>query len=65
MERVQLNENKCIGCGYCFSLATENFECNDEGRAHLINDTVTPEAREASEGCPVSAISIVNDESNE
>ena len=58
MKKVVLDEEKCIGCGYCFSTATENFKCNDEGRASLISDKVTDEAIEASEGCPVSAITI-------
>ena len=58
MKKVVLNEDNCIGCGYCFSTATENFKCNDEGRASLISDKVTDEAIEASEGCPVSAITI-------
>ena len=58
MKKIKLDETKCIGCGYCFSTATNNFECNDEGRASLISDEITDEAIEASEGCPVSAITI-------
>ena len=58
MKKVVLNSDICIGCGYCFSTATENFECNDEGRANLISDKVTDAAIEASEGCPVNAIEI-------
>ena len=61
MEKVIFEESKCIGCGYCFSTAIENFKCNDEGRASLISDKVTDEAIEASEGCPVGAINIVCD----
>ena len=65
MKKVILDESKCIGCGYCFSTATENFKCNDEGRASLISDKVTEEAIEASEGCPVSAITIESNCDNE
>ena len=58
MKKVKLDESKCLGCGYCFQTAEENFKCNDEGRASLINDKVTDAAIEASEGCPVGAITI-------
>ena len=58
MSKIIFDKERCIGCGYCFSIAPENFECNDEGRANMINDNVTDEAIEASEGCPVSAILI-------
>ncbi len=58
MKKVLLDESKCIGCGTCFYTAQENFKCNDEGRASLISDKVTDEAIEASECCPVSAITI-------
>ncbi len=60
MSKIVFDKERCIGCGYCFSIAPENFECNDEGRASMISDNVTDEAIEASEGCPVSAILIDN-----
>ena len=58
MKKVVLIEDRCIGCGACMSIAPENFTFNDEGRAEIINDTITNEAIEASEMCPVSAITI-------
>lgn len=59
--KVELNKEACIGCGFCFSNAPENFECDENGYASLKNTTVTEEAKEASNACPVSAISIVNE----
>ena len=58
MAKVDLIEDRCIGCGACISIAPDNFTFNDEGRAELINNKITDEAIEASETCPVSAIII-------
>ena len=58
MKKVVLNEDRCIGCGACMSVAPDNFTFNDEGRAEIINNELTNEAVEASEMCPVSAITI-------
>jgi len=58
MKKVVLNEDRCIGCGACMSVAPDNFTFSDEGRAELINAELTNEAIEASEMCPVSAITI-------
>ena len=58
MKKVVLNEDRCIGCGACMSVAPDNFTFSDEGRAEMIDDTITDAAIEASEMCPVSAITI-------
>ena len=58
MEKVDLNKERCIGCGACMSVAPENFTFGDDGRAELIDNKITDEAIEASEMCPVSAIMI-------
>ena len=58
MKKIILNEDRCIGCGACMSIAPDNFTFNDEGRAEMINEKLTNEALEASEMCPVSAITI-------
>lgn len=60
MKKVILNEDRCIGCGACMSVAPDNFTFNDDGRAEIINSELTNEAIEASEMCPVSAITIEN-----
>lgn len=47
----------CIGCGLCTSICPQVFSMGDQGRAEAIDDEVTsPEAEEAMEACPVSAI---------
>ena len=61
MGKVILNEDRCIGCGVYMSIAPENFTFSDEGRAEIINTEITDAACEASEMCPVSAITIENE----
>ena len=63
MAKVVLDETKCIGCGSCVACAGANFGFKEgEVIATVINETVTPEARDAAEGCPVNAIEIVEEE---
>lgn len=53
---------ECIGCGVCESTCPEVFEIGDEGIANVIVDEVPDDAadsaQEASDGCPVSAITL-------
>jgi len=60
MGKVILNEDRCIGCGACMSVAPDNFTFNDEGRAEIINSEINDNAIEASEICPVNAITVEN-----
>lgn len=62
MEKVKVDQNVCIGCGACVAIAPETFDFNDEGLSTVKDDTVTENAKNASESCPVSAISIIEDE---
>lgn len=61
--KVKVNQENCIGCGLCVSSAEDLFEFNDEGISVVKVDTVPEdkqdEAKEAIEGCPVSAIEEV------
>lgn len=61
MEKVKINKDTCIGCGACIMIAKENFTFGEE-TAEVINETVTPEAKEAADSCPVSAIEIVKED---
>lgn len=58
--KIKVNEN-CIGCGACTAIAPDYFEFNEDGYAKPINENVeniTEDAKEAEQGCPVSAIEI-------
>lgn len=58
MGKIEFISDRCFGCGACWSVAPENFTCNDEGRTTMISNEVTKEAIEASEICPASAIVV-------
>ena len=66
MKKIEVDNNICIGCGYCFS-SSEVFSQNDDGYACVKEsknnfDTISEEEKEEvldiKEGCPVSAIKI-------
>ncbi|MCI5745629.1 MAG: ferredoxin [Erysipelotrichaceae bacterium] len=56
--KVHVDQDKCIGCGLCTSLADAVFAFNDDGKATA--GDVSPDDEEAVEGaiasCPVEAI---------
>ena len=58
MGKIDFIEERCFGCGACWSVAPENFTCNDEGRTTMISDEANEAAIEASEICPASAIIV-------
>jgi ferredoxin len=57
--KYHVNGN-CIGCGLCAGTCPEVFSINDSGVAEAIEAEVAAaqeaSAREAMDGCPVSAI---------
>ena len=60
--KAKVDQDLCIGCGLCPSIAPEVFDLGDNGKAHSIVDTV-PEsaedlAKEAESSCPVDAIKV-------
>lgn len=56
--KVRVDQEKCIGCGLCTSLAEAVFSFNDDGRADA--GPVSPDDEEAVQSamasCPVEAI---------
>lgn len=58
--KVKINQEKCISCGSCPSLAPEVFDFNGEGVAEVIKQDVPKELEEAVkdaiEFCPTQAI---------
>ncbi len=61
MEKVVVDETRCIGCGACVGIAPNTFDFNDDGLSQVTNPTVTEDAKSACEACPVEAIIIEND----
>lgn len=55
---IKLDQEKCIGCGACVAIASNNFDFNDDGLSEVKNNEITEETKDAVDSCPVSAISI-------
>lgn len=57
-----VDQDICIGCGLCVSIADSIFTFNDEGKAENylgeINQDLINLAEEAASNCPVDAIKI-------
>jgi ferredoxin len=57
---IEIDKEKCIGCGSCNAICPENFELDEDGKAEVLN----PEVEElscnqlAAENCPVGAITV-------
>ena len=66
MKKIEVDQNKCIGCGACAGLTNrEIFDFNDAGLASAIennfdelNEEKKEEVKDAIEGCPTDAIKI-------
>lgn len=62
MEKLRVDNSKCIGCGLCISLNENYFEFNDEGLVNPKEETVNPNDKtdllDAVENCPANAITI-------
>ena len=60
-EKMALNvdKNKCIGCGTCVSLCPKVFKIDDNGKAVVADEKGDTEEniRMAIDSCPVQAIS--------
>ncbi len=57
-----VDQELCIGCGVCPSVAPSIFDMNDDGKAYPIVDEAPAGdedvAEEAVESCPVAAITL-------
>lgn len=66
MKKIEVDQNKCIGCGACAGLTNrEIFDFNDDGLVSAIennfdelNEEKKEEVKDAIEGCPTDAIKI-------
>ncbi|KAJ49858.1 ferredoxin [Clostridium tetanomorphum] len=60
--RAFINEEACIGCGLCPSVAPDIFQMNDDGKAEVVAEDVPngmeDAAKEAESGCPTNAIAV-------
>ena len=58
--KLNVNQDACIGCGACLSIAEGVFEMNEDGLSEVKVDEVTEDmqeqAKEAMESCPTGSI---------
>ncbi len=57
--KAYVDQELCIGCGLCTSIAPDVFALNADGAAEAVADTTDANAeavKQAIEGCPVAAI---------
>lgn len=62
--KVRVNEDECIGCGYCEGVCEDVFNLED-GVSHAkeeeIKDELIDQVYEAIEGCPTGAIKEIDE----
>lgn len=60
MEKITINNEKCLRCGMCTSNCSDVFEFNDNGDIEVKNENINEETKndvkEAMDNCPVEAI---------
>lgn len=61
--KVKVDQDLCISCGLCISIAEDVFHWNDDEKAEAIENDVPAElegdVHEAIDSCPTSAIKEV------
>ncbi|MBR1718374.1 MAG: ferredoxin [Bacilli bacterium] len=64
MKKIIVDDDMCIGCGYCFS-SCDLFDQNDDGKAEAkdnnlenMDEAMKEEILDVKDGCPVGAIKI-------
>lgn len=58
MKKLVVDQNTCIGCGLCVTLAPKTFRMDEDNKAEVINSQGDDpqKIQEAIDSCPVSAI---------
>jgi len=62
IKKVIVDEEKCIGCGSCSMIAPDAFDFDSEKGKSVVKEgaesTDSEKIKQATENCPVQAISI-------
>jgi ferredoxin len=61
MTKIQIDKEKCIGCGLCASICEKSFKIQGDKAIPVKKEVskLTCE-KEAADSCPVNAISLSN-----
>jgi ferredoxin len=64
--KIVVDYDECASNAVCMGIAPDIFEVRDDGFLYVLNDHPAEDqreiARQAANGCPTGAISIVEDE---
>ncbi len=65
--RITVDHNVCVGNDMCTNIATNVFALNDDLQSAVVNPEGDPVEKvlEAAENCPVSAITVEDEETGE
>lgn len=62
MKHVEVDADRCVGHGRCYTLAPKVFDADDVGHAVVITEEVwgelETEGRDAERNCPEGAITL-------
>jgi ferredoxin len=62
--KAKVDRDTCTGCGLCVDACPEVFELDGDVaavKAAAVPESAEQSCREAAEGCPVEAISIIEE----
>ena len=69
MKKVVINKDKCLGSGMCVGIESDVFDFDYDGLVKVNNDNINDDNKEnvnnAIDSCPVAAIEVVDEESDE
>ncbi len=65
--QISVDHNVCVGNAMCETFASNTFVLNDDRQSSVKDPNGDPEEKvlEAAENCPVSAITVVDEETGE
>lgn len=65
--RITVNHDVCVGNDMCTNIATKVFALDENLQSEVVNPEGDPEEKvlEAAENCPVSAITVEDEETGE
>lgn len=60
--QIEIDKNRCIGCGLCVFIAPDVFELGDDGKSRIKNGVDLEKNKElitqAKENCPAQGIEV-------